>query len=87
MWNGQQLISPEYIAAGSTPGPGFRADYGYLMWLENAEQYGGIGGVGNCYVNIMPSKQLVIAVMGNDAGLGQGGGWASFQSLVSAIKD
>jgi CubicO group peptidase (beta-lactamase class C family) len=87
MWNGEQLISPEYIAAGSKPGPGFRADYGYLMWIENADQFSAIGGVGNCYVNVMPSKQLVIAVMGDDAGLGQGGGWASFQSLVDAIKD
>jgi len=87
VWNGQVLIDPAYIAAASKPGPGFRADYGYLWWLENDEQYGAIGGVGNCYVNIMPSRQLVIAVMGNDAGLGQGGGWAAFGSVVNAIQD
>ncbi|MET0385870.1 MAG: serine hydrolase [Polyangiales bacterium] len=87
MWNGQQLIDPAYIAAGSKPGPGFRATYGYLMWIENDEQFAAIGGVGNCYVNIMPSKQLVIAVMGDDAGLGAGGGWASFRALVNAIED
>ena len=49
--------------------------------------FGAIGGVGNCYVNIMPSKQLVIAVMGNDTGLGQGGGWSAFGSLVNSISD
>jgi CubicO group peptidase (beta-lactamase class C family) len=87
VWNGQTLIDPAYIAAASKPGAGFRADYGYLWWLENDEQFGAIGGVGNCYVNIMPSRQLVIAVMGNDAGLGQGGGWASFRSVVDAIQD
>lgn len=87
MWEGKQLIDPAYIAAGSKPGAGFRSMYGYLMWIENAEQFGAIGGVGNCYVNVMPSKQLVIAVMGNDAGLGQGGGWSSFQSLVNRIQD
>jgi hypothetical protein len=38
-------------------------------------------------VNIMPSRRLVIAVMGNDAGLGQGGGWASFRSVVDAIQE
>jgi len=86
VWEGEQIISPEYIAAGSKPGAGFRADYGYLWWIENAEQYAAIGGVGNCYVNVMPSKQLVIAVMGDDAGLGQGGGWAAFQSLVDQIE-
>lgn len=87
VWNGQTLIAPEYIAAGSKPGPGFRADYGYLLWLENDEQFGAIGGVGNCYVNIMPSRQLVIAVMGDDAGLGAGGGWSDFRSVVDAIQD
>ena len=87
VWNGQTLIDPAYVAAASQPGPGFRADYGYLWWLENGEQFGAIGGVGNCYVNIMPSRQLVIAVMGNDAGLGQDGGWASFRGVVDAIQD
>jgi hypothetical protein len=86
-WADQQLIDPSYIAAGSKPGAGFRNMYGYLFWLENDEQFGAIGGVGNCYVNIMPSKQLVIAVMGNDSGLGTGGGWGSFQSLVNRITD
>jgi len=86
-WDDQQLIDPSYIAAGSKPGAGFRNMYGYLLWLENADQFGAIGGVGNCYVNIMPSKQLVIAVMGNDSGLGTGGGWGSFQSLVNRITD
>jgi CubicO group peptidase (beta-lactamase class C family) len=86
-WGDEQLIDPSYIAAGSKPGAGFRNMYGYLLWLENAEQFGAIGGVGNCYVNIMPSKQLVIAVMGNDSGLGTGGGWSSFQSLVDRITD
>ena len=86
-WDDQQLIDPSYIQAGSKPGAGFRAMYGYLLWLENDEQFGAIGGVGNCYVNIMPSKQLVIAVMGNDSGLGTGGGWSSFRSLVDRIPD
>lgn len=86
-WQDQQLIDPSYIEAGSKPGSGFRAMYGYLMWIQNAEQFGAIGGVGNCYVNIMPSKQLVIAVMGNDTGLGQGGGWSAFGSLVNSISD
>jgi CubicO group peptidase (beta-lactamase class C family) len=86
-WDDQQLIDPAYIAAGSKPGAGFRNMYGYLMWLENDEQFGAIGGVGNCYVNIMPSKQLVIAVMGNDSGLGTGGGWSSFRSLADRITD
>ena len=86
-WGDEQLIDPSYIAAGSKPGAGFRNMYGYLFWIENDEQFSAIGGVGNCYVNIMPSKQLVIAVMGDDAGLGSGGGWASFQSLVSRITD
>jgi hypothetical protein len=35
----------------------------------------------------MPSRQLVIAVLGDDAGLGRGGGWADFQSVVDAIDD
>jgi CubicO group peptidase (beta-lactamase class C family) len=87
VWNGKTLISPEYIAAASKPGAGFRADYGYLWWLENEEQFGAIGGVSNCFVNIMPSRQLVIAVLGNDFALGQGGGWASFRSVVDAIQD
>jgi CubicO group peptidase (beta-lactamase class C family) len=84
-WGDEQLIDPSYIEAGSKPGAGFRGMYGYLMWIENDEQFGAIGGVGNCYVNIMPSKQLVIAVMGNDSGLGTGGGWSSFRSLASRI--
>ncbi|MBN1653332.1 MAG: serine hydrolase [Deltaproteobacteria bacterium] len=86
MWNGKVIIDPEYIAAGSTPGPGFRATYGYLWWIQNAEQYAAIGGIAECYVNVMPSRQLVIAVMG-DVSMSQAGSWASFQSIVNAIRD
>ncbi len=86
-WGDKQLISPEYIAAGSKPGPGFRATYGYLIWVDNDDQFSAIGGVGNCYVHVMPSKQLVIAVMGGDAGLGAGGDWPAFRGLVDSIQD
>ncbi len=86
-WGDKQLISPEYIAAGSKPGPGFRATYGYLIWVDSDDQFSAIGGVGNCYVHVMPSKQLVIAVMGGDAGLGAGGDWPAFRGLVDSIQD
>lgn len=86
VWNGKVLINPEFIAAGSKPGAGSRATYGYLWWIQNELQYSAIGGIAECYVDIMPSRQLVIAVMG-DTSMGQGGAWANFQNIVDSISD
>ncbi|MDD9946653.1 MAG: serine hydrolase [Myxococcales bacterium] len=86
VWRGKRLIDSEYIEVASGGGVGPRRDYGYLWWIEGTDQFSAIGGVGNCYVNVMPSRKLVIAVLGDNAGLGRGGGWTDFRALVAALN-
>jgi CubicO group peptidase (beta-lactamase class C family) len=86
-WNGQQLIDPEYVKQATRASVASQPDYGYLWWLENEQQFMGIGGTGECWIDVMPSKQLVIAVLGRAVGLGQGGNWQSFQPIVDSIRD
>lgn len=86
VWNGKRLIDPEYITAATSPSRG-RADYGYLWWLDGNGQFSAVGGPGNSYCNVMPSRQLVIAVMGEGFQLGRGGSWADFQDIVNSIRD
>jgi hypothetical protein len=46
-----------------------------------------IGGTGECWIDVMPSRQLVIAVLGQSVQLGGGGNWQSFQPIVDSLRD
>jgi CubicO group peptidase (beta-lactamase class C family) len=85
-WNGQQLIDPAYLEAASHVAIASQ-NYGYLWWIENDEQFMGIGGTGECWIDVMPSRELVIAVLGIGFQLGGGGSWAVFQPIVDSLTD
>lgn len=86
-WNDQTLINTEYLAAATRPSFDFQPEYGYLWWLENDLQFMAIGGTGECWIDVMPSRQLVIAVLGTGFQLGQGGNWQAFQPIVDSLTD
>lgn len=67
-WKDQQLISPEWIEAATTPSPA-NVSYGYMWWLNQAEgrYWEGVGedvyyaaGFGGNYIVVDPSHDLVI---------------------------
>jgi CubicO group peptidase (beta-lactamase class C family) len=86
-WNGQQLVDPAYLTAASHPAITAEPDYGYLWWIQNNEQFQAIGGTGECWINVMPSRALVIAVLGVGFQLGGGGDWPVFQPIVDSLRD
>ena len=72
VWNGQQLLSPQWIRAAQTPDaphltPGPRASsaatfgYGYQWWLPDASGAFCAMGIYNQFVYVQPELELVIA--------------------------
>jgi CubicO group peptidase (beta-lactamase class C family) len=86
-WNGEQLIDEAYFDAATSSAIAAQPDYGYLWWLQNDEQFQAIGGTGECWIDVMPSRQLVIAVLGMGFQLGGGGDWPVFQPIVDSLRD
>lgn len=80
MANGERILPKGYADFVRTVAPAWQADgrpiYGAFFWLSGAD-YGlapgdvyGMRGAGGQVVDIIPSKQLVIARLGHDAGAG-----------------
>jgi hypothetical protein len=56
-------------------------------WIENDQQFMAVGGTGECWIDVMPSRDLVIAVLGIGFQLGGGGSWSAFQPIVDSVTD
>ena len=82
MWNGERLLTEEFVDFVQTPGPAWeRPFYGGLFWLNTADETGRGGriptlppdaynaaGAGDQRTYIIPSRDLVIVVMSHRAG-------------------
>ena len=84
-WNGQQIISPEWVKTSTTAElkDGSVARYQYQWWLGAAEEgdYMAQGILGQ-YIYVHPTKNMVIVRLGKKPG---GIGWRQiFSSLASA---
>ncbi|MEM8487125.1 MAG: serine hydrolase, partial [Bacteroidota bacterium] len=95
MWNGEQLISPEWIAFTRTPAPATADDgkfYGGQWWLVPddrtdvpADAYATAGNRGQ-YVVVVPSHDLVIVRRGLDFGRQGFNRWDLTREVLKAFE-
>lgn len=77
MWNGQQVVSEEWVRESTSPqiDTGWGPKYGYLWWIHPSEHiptYEAIG-YGGQSLYLVPSLDMVIVVTGNVSGGNQAG--------------
>lgn len=58
-WNGEQILSKEYINAAITPSD-VNPDYGFLWWLSNKGYHG--RGFGGQELNVYPDQKVVTVI-------------------------
>lgn len=79
-WNGQQIVSEEYLEMATKPIPQFEK-YGYLWWVS--EERGTISAMGSndnsCI--IFPEKELVVVRMLHDPLPGSNGQWQRLSTI------
>ena len=102
MWNGERLLSEEFVDFVQTPAPAWDPPvYGGLFWLNTADETGrgrrvptlppdayNASGAGDQRTYIIPSRDLVIVVMSHRAGadLAPDRRTREFEALGLAVK-
>jgi CubicO group peptidase (beta-lactamase class C family) len=91
-WNGQQIISPEWIqeSTRSQIHTGWGPDYGYLWWIHPRSDLPSFeaAGSGGQTIYVVPSLDLVIVVTSNaDVGNPEDPGPIIYEWVMKAVTD